>query len=615
MTLCRLIAPEWLKAKNSSKPKVLEGLFSSAQIEQYNKEGYNVYYFPNHPKEYSKETTVDGTHIDTFEYVFVDYDVKEKKYAGKDEFLDVVLTSGLEPSNIVDSGNGIHIYWKVSDLDAMSYLRLQRRLIRLFNTDEATGSICQLMRLPGTFNTKLEKTRLLCLSLHSSDLSYTCEQLDKFLPQITLEDEKFCKQHYDRTYNLNREDVNISDVMPHKFGELLHSSNEAKELWAGNTDDRSKNDYRLGHLMFANDFTKDEAATVLASSAKALTRAPIHRVSYAQNIVDKIWTYELEPQTDLGLSESVESILKRSGDQIKGTPFRCNKLIDNTKHGFRLGQVIGLVGGSGIGKTSFALNLFRWFAQENPDYHHFFIPLEQPSNEIADRWQVMCGENTHLHKKVRVMSNYDQDGNFRHLSLDQIQAHIEAFQKETGNKIGCVVIDHIGALNKENNDEKQDLITICHSMKAFAVKTNTLLVMQSQSNREKAGIGDLELNKDAAYGTVFFESYCDYLITLWQPLKRVHNQEGCPTITAFKYCKIRHKKAKYDKIQEDVPYYLYFDSESELLRDLNELEKKSFEYFLPVATNKRKIDRKADLIKYQSVPSEGSNEAKTNYTQ
>ena len=54
---------------------------------------------------------------------------------------------------------------------------------------------------------------------------------------------------------------------------------------------------------------------------------------------------------------SVKEILQRSGDTVKGTPFRCHPRVDNTAHGFRLGQVIGLVAGSGVGKTAFALNI------------------------------------------------------------------------------------------------------------------------------------------------------------------------------------------------------------------------------------------------------------------
>lgn len=600
--LARLIAPEWaIKTKKISQ-RVLEGVFSDSELQKLNKQGYNVYYLPNHPKEYQPGVTVDGTHIDTFNWVFADMDLKDGVYGSKDEFFEVINKIGISPTKVIDSGNGIHVYWRVSQLDAMSYLRFQRRIARLFMTDDATTSIFQLMRLPGTLNTKVENKPILCEVLAEFDISYTAEELDKLLPAITLDDESKAQAHYARVHNIDQ--VEIDEALPPKFGKFLRDNQEAKELWSNTTDDRSKGDYRLGHLMFANGFTRDEALSVLVNCAKALSRAPAHRRSYAANVVDKIWTYEeADDKETLNLSMSVKDILQRSGDTLKGQPFRCHKRIDNTEHGFRLGQVIGLVAGSGVGKTAIALNMFRWFAQENPDYHHFFIPLEQPANEIADRWRTMCGADTSLHDKVHVISNYDDKGGFRHLSFEEIREYIEKFQRVTKNKIGCVVIDHIGALKKKGKDgENQDIMDICHSMKAFAVQTNTLLVMQSQSSREKAGIGDLELNKDAAYGTVYFESYCDYLITLWQPLKRCHAEQACPTVTAFKFCKIRHKKARKDIIQEDVCYWMYFDSETEQMRDMTQDEMTSFKYFLPIATNKRKNDRKTEIVAYQSVP-------------
>ncbi len=603
----RLIAPKWALEENNLK-KVLEGKFSSSEIKEYNSQGYNIYYLPNYPSQYEAGVTVDGSMVDRFEYVFVDCDLKEGIYSSKDEFLEVLGVAGITPSKVIDSGNGVHAYWKVSNLDPMSYLRFQRRLMRLYITDEAVGQLFQLMRTPGTINTKDKNDLKLCEVLFESPKEYTAEELDKLLPAITLEDEEYCKQHYDKTYGLNTSNVQVSDAIPAKFGKLLNDNSEAKDLWAGVTSDRSKNDYRLGHLMFANGFTKEEAASVLVNSAKALQRAPIHRISYALNIVEKIWTYELtEDKEKLDLSMSVREILQHRGDSLKGERFKCHPRIDSTNHGFRLGQVIGLVAGSGVGKTAFALNMFRWFAQENPDYHHFFVPLEQPVNEIADRWRKMCGDDVSLHDKVHVISNYDDNGGFRHLSFDEIKDYIEKFQKVRNIKVGCVVIDHIGALKKKGKDgENQDLMDICHNMKAFAVQTNTLLVMQSQSSREKAGIGDLELNKDAAYGTVYFEAYCDYLVTLWQPVKRCHREDNCPTVTAFKFCKIRHKNAKRDIIKEDEAYHLYFDSETEQLRDLTQDEIIAFSYYLPQATNKRSKDRKTEILEYKSVPYKGA---------
>jgi hypothetical protein len=538
----RCILPNWAADTNSKK--VLEGEFSNEQIEAYNTDGYNIYYLPNFPANYDFTRPVDGADIDTFEWVFVDFDLKTKTYASKEEFIAAVKSYPLTPTKIVDSGNGVHVYWKVNDLDVMSYLKLQRRLMRLFKTDEAITKIFQLMRVPGTVNTKDPEDFKMCILLEENAVSYSAEQLNDVLPMLMPEDERFCEEHFNRTYNLEKTALKVDEKLPVKFGKLLDTSKEAKVFWCGNTDDRSKSDYRLGHLMFAHNFTKDEAMSVLVNSSKAMARAPKHRVTYAANIVDKIWTYESTSDKDtLNLSMTVKSILSKGEDAVKGERFPCYRWLDDTAHGFRLGQVIGLVAGSGVGKTAIGLNMFLGFVENNPDCHHFVVPLEQPGNEIADRWRLMCGDREYLHDKVHILSNYDEDGNFRHLSLDEIKDYILKFQKITGYKVGCIMIDHIGALKKKGADgENQGLLDICHSMKAFAVQTNSLLVMQSQSSREKAGIGDLELNKDAAYGTMYFEAYCDYLITLWQPLKRCYKNEKCPTVTAFKFCKIRHKK-------------------------------------------------------------------------
>lgn len=608
----RLIAPPWLCKKHNKARMVKEGLFSKSEIKKYNAEGYNVYYCPNSAADY-QSGTLDGTTINVWDWVFVDFDLKSNKYDSKESFIEAIADSDILPTKVIDSGNGVHVYWKVSDLDAISFLRLGRRLCRLFQTDEAVQKIFQLMRLPGTSNTKDVVLWKNCSTLYETDLTYTCEELDKFLPPITPEDEEYCQEHYARTYNVERKNININDSLPPKFGKLLKENNEVKEIWQSSSDDRSRDDYRLGHLMLANGFTKEEATSVLVNTPKAITRAPAHRLGYAESIVDKIWTYE-EQDNSLTLSSSVEDILRRNGtEDIKGTRFRCSSRVDNTVHGFRLGQILGLVGGVGIGKTAFTLNVFKWFVQENPDYTHFFISLEQPENEIADRWATMCGKDTILHKKVQIIGNYDTEGIPRFLSLSEIQEYIIKWQKTTDRKVGCVVIDHIGVLKKKGTDnENQDLMAICHSMKSFAIQTNTFLIMQSQTSREKAGIGDVELNKDAAYGTTTFEWYCDYLMTVWQPLKRCHMEDACPTVTAFKFCKIRHKKAKLDVIKEDVPYYLYFDSNTERLEDMTQDQAISFKYFNARATSKRRAasNRSHLVLEYQSTTNPKLNETK-----
>lgn len=605
MKIIRAILPTWAQ-EETQLPRVQEGQFTKDKIEELNTLGYNIYYLVNHPSIYDNTKNVEGSMVDTFNAVYVDFDLKEKKYASKEDFIAKVGEFSLAPSSIVDSGGGIHVYYNISDLDAMSYLRLSRRLMRHFNTDEAVGQLFQLMRLPNTVNTKFKDDPRLCETLLETDTVYTCEQLDTALSVISAADEEYCKHHYNKTYKIDVQTVKIDDKMPLKFADLIKNSKEAKDIWSGNVDDRSKGDYRLAHLMFANGFTKDEALSVLVNSAKALGRGPQHRVNYASNIVDKIWIFEAAPLSD-DLSSSVEEILSRSSaEQLSGTRFPCNPVVDGTVAGFKLGQVFGLVGGSGIGKTTFALNLFRWFVEQNPDYTHFFVSLEQPVEEIAERWVKMCGTNKTLHSKVQVLGNYTKDGQFRDLSLPQIKQYIIDFQVKTGKKAGCVVLDHIGVLKMSTkNGETEGLREVCKSLKSFAQETNTFFVVQSQTTREKSGGGDLELNVDAAFGTAAFEHYCDFVVTLWAPLKRIYDQAPNMTVAAFKFCKIRKKNVAKDRIQQDSRYLLMFDVETEHYRALTQNETTSFDYWNKQATTLRKQDRKTDVLEYKSVGTTG----------
>lgn len=609
----RMILPEWVKTENPALPPVREGHHSDEEVTTFNAQGYNIYFWPNPPDD-DAQLPINGSQIHKFQYVFVDMDLKDGKHASKEAFLALLMEFACPPTFVVDSGNGCHAYWQCSDLDALGYLKLQRRLYRQFNTDPAVSKVCQIMRLPNTVNTKIKGEAKPCKTLHESDFVYTCEQLSQVLPSLTAEDAAYCQTHYSRTYNLGNTTLKIADSLPPKFGKLLSENTEVKDTWLGNTYDRSKSDYRLGHIMCAAGFTKAEAMSVLVNSAKALTRAPEHRVSYAENIVSKIWTFEeTKDKNSLDLSNTVREILERhdDDDSLKGIRFPCHKYVDDTKHGFRLGNVIGLVGGSGVGKSAIALNFFEGFVQNNPDYDHFFIPLEQPVEEIADRWRLICGDRQHLHDKVHLISNYDAEGKYRNLGLSDIKDYLVKFQAMTNKKIGCVVIDHIGALSKKSKvGENQSLMDICQEMKAFAIQTNTVLIMQSQAPREKAGIGDLEISKDAAYGTVYFESFCDYLITIWQPVKRCY-AAGAPTVAAYKFCKIRHKHQLLDTIKEDVCYKMFFESETGRLRRLTETEDKSFKFFLNQAASKRKEDRKTEVGEYVSVNREPSNNSDT----
>lgn len=605
--LVRLVASKWAIQKGIT-PKVIEDDLTLDEIKEYNKKGYHVYNYPNRPKDVqaalelarSEKRGLNGGDINLFRYVYLDMDLKDGEYKTKDEFIEL-LQSELVPTSVVDSGHGIHAYWKVKGLEPMSFLLLQMRLARKFKSDDNLVQLKATLRLPNTLNIKDEEHPLECKVINSSGKVYTAAELDQWLPKISFEDEKVCTERYDIVYNSeeyhSKVKGSLSEELPKKFHQLLNQNDRVKTLYFGPVQDRSRADFELGHILYTSKFTESEATSVLCNVEKAKERTPKHRLNYAQNIIKKIWTSTEEEPKNIS-AKSVKDILGLSPDKAKENQrLYGHSMFDATRHGFRLTEVWGIIGGSGVGKSSVSMNQFKWFAQYNPELIHIFVSLEMPANEVAQRWLKMCGEDTTLFDKVYIIDNYDEEGLFKHLSLEDIKNEVLGLEKETNKKVGCVVVDHIGVLKAtpKNTGEYGGIQAVCEEMKPFAKTTNTFLIMQSQTSRAKAGIGDIELDKDAAYGTSLFENYCDYVTTIWQPLKRVYgemSEDRKLTVIAFKFCKIRHKDVLKDKIQEDQVFAAYFDVKTETLRKLTSDEFEVYDFWNKQATTLRNKDRK-----------------------
>lgn len=346
--------------------------------------------------------------------------------------------------------------------------------------------------------------------------------------------------------------------------------------------------------MAADGFTQDEAIAVIANTSKASERSSTHRFNYAFGVVDKVWREYVATKPSGKMGYTMAELLDGSDDEFEGTPFRCNEMFDATECGFRLGHVLGLVGGPGSGKTATSLNIFYHFAKNNPEYHHIIFTLEQPAKEVAKRWKKITGSNRAMYSNVIAVDNYNEDGTHRMLSLQDCEAYVKKLQDD-GVLVGAVMIDHIGILKQDlgKKSEREALVEICQAMKGVAVNRNVMLIMQSQTSREKAKGGDVELGQDAAYGTNNFEWFVDWLVTIWQPLSRIYHEAPEMTVTCFRYCKIRHKTPR-DRLKQDTNYALMFDQNTERLRRMNLEEKEKYDFYAHRAATERNRDKSKD---------------------
>jgi len=427
-----MLPSNWLRDENPNV-RPIQADISLEEALEYNAQGYNIYYYPNEVNQETYDSLggrfIQAKDITEFNWVFCDLDLKDYKsenpdrrheYATKEEFVEKVTeSSNLTPTSIVYSGNGVHIYWLVSDLDAKSYLRLSRRLCRKFKTDPAVSQIKQLMRVAGTANVKTKDYPKLCEEVFSSESHYTCEELDKWLPPITAKDEEFCERHYNIANNINQPEILISDKLPKKFEVLFKKNKEVKRIFSGEVEDRSGADWRLTNILHSNGFTEEEAASVLVNTCKARERRGEHRISYATNLLEKVFRKESsvsDPDTFAPLAK--DKILAEFTAQHAEMKYAINNptafVDDAFKEVFMFTTGITFVGAkTGAGKSTTCYNLIANIILTHPEKRILLLPNEATIHEVLSN--VAC-----------LLLGYDWKSDFNHSSAT-MQTQSEVF--------------------------------------------------------------------------------------------------------------------------------------------------------------------------------------------
>jgi hypothetical protein len=554
----RLIKPDWAKAllpngeknpkftENFEGPSILEGEFEERELKALNELGYNVYYFPNGASQVSGKF-LSGKEIDQYNVVFVDMDLKDEIYTSKEEFLTKVSEFEIDPNKIVFSGNGVHIYWNVEDLDRETYILIQFMLINHFKTDHSVWTPLQLMRVGGTLNTKRHGDYVRSeILLEDLKTSHKVEDFMNLLEMPSSDQIKKFEKHcakLDGTYEMPELNEVDFDTLPVKFLELIEEDENIKNLFQNPKEtcgDRSIADYKLANILFDKDFDLEETLQVIANGAKAKSRADGR--DYAYNTVEKV--FELRNSDETYSDYELASDLVRSDSFGKGvgTPVQGNPIWDCLELKWCTTQVLGIIAGPGVGKTETTLFQFKHMAEKDPDSLHVFFTLEMPERQVAKRWLDVIQDKKELSNRVIFIGNEDKKGMPRNIGTQDIYGYVKNIEKRYGKKVKTVVIDHINILSRNVNKKKkpfikadmeyksnkgdesaltkEGLLFVC---KHLAKNLDVFLIIQSQTTKDKAGNGDVALGLSAAFGNSAFEWNTDFIITIWQPLRLVQD--------------------------------------------------------------------------------------------
>jgi hypothetical protein len=633
MYFYRLVKAEWGKltiANNKANPKFVREIvgpdtyegtdFTPEFLTEKNQEGYNIYFFPNHPSRdvYAEGTrSLSGKHIDTFEFIFIDMDLKDEVYKTKDEFLSKLSEFPLKPTMVVDSGNGIHAYWKISDLSRDLYVISQLALINHFKTDESVFTVLQLMRCPGFLNTKKEDTPILASVLE--DYSSNSEYLNSEIPEViygNLSEAQITRgqKHLDRLDGKLvveiSEHVNIDEI-PEKFFDFI---NEPANKLAGDLfrhpketqGDRSAADMKLANILFKNGFNKKEAVAIISNSEKALSHPD--RKHYAELTISKVYTERLNSKfMTVGQRNRTIDETQNLGALVGSTWYFDSEVLGNP---WRKREITGLIAGSGVGKSSCALKWVKDAIENNPenDDIYVFFSLEMSVGEIVTRWNNLVGKESKLADRLYVIGNETEAFEPRNIGLQEILEDCQELKKLTGKNLGMIIIDHIGIVSKHIDTRKKvtfginsevgagfgdikvlSLNSLCNQLKPLCKMLDTHVVVLTQTTKAK-GIGDMPIDKDGAYGMSNYENIVDRIVTIWQPLKLVQSQTK-HRFLAWQYVKIRAKH-KDDKIQTSEAKILTFELETGDLRIPTQEEYTEFMRLYPVAQEMRLAQQK-----------------------
>ncbi len=624
----RLIKPDWAiptLRDNTANPKfkqaingakIIEGCLPPEDVKVLNELGYNTYWFPNHPsKDIYKEGVkhLSGKHIEVFNYVFIDMDLKDNIYKSIDEFLDVLKHFSVKPTLTVKSGHGVHAYWKINELCREAYVLTQFALIRHFKTDESVWTVLQLMRVPGSLNTK-EYQNYKVAEVEESLSTGEIYELNSFpveIFNISEMDKVKAQNHVNKLDGKMQiqlsENINVDEV-PDSFIDIMMDNENIYQLFNNPTEyygDRSSADMKLTNILFSKDYPKNDTLAVIANTQKALSKGA-HRFTYAQATVDKAYVDRTKNKFSTVGEKLKSGVKKRERNLVYGPSF-----FDCLHYKWAKKQVLGLVAGSGVGKTSVTLKMFKDMIMNNFDNNEdvfVFFSLEMTEEEIMERWISLVGENSPLADRLYVIGNEDEDGEPRNIGLQEVHEFCVDIIKSTGKNIASIAIDHVGIIGKHIDIRKKhtfgveseqmtgngDIRTIslahlCTQVKTLAKMLNTFVILLTQTTKEK-GVGYTPIGKDAAFGVSQYENIVDYMITVWQPLMLVQELTEIRFL-AWQYAKIRNQHKK-DLVKPNAYKLLIYELETGELNIPTETEYGIFKNLFPQAVDAGRLKEK-----------------------
>ena len=314
------------------------------------------------------------------------------------------------------------------------------------------------------------------------------------------------------------------------------------------------------------------------------------RQSQHQDFVKSWWNAELyTPSGVLSVTASKEEYKRR--EKKESIPFPWQGL--NAKlEGLRLGELVTLTGGTGLGKSSVTRELEHWLIKNTKDNVGVIALEENWQRTIDGILSIEANKKMHLDSVRSEMSDSEIDTHYTnvfegdndgrvwihsHLGVNDIDS---IFSKLRFMIIGCdckwIVVDHLHmlVLSAVESDERKAIDNIMHRLRTLVEETGCGMILVSHLRRVDGNKGHengIETGLSHLRGSQSIAQLSDCVIGLER------NQQSEDAIEAST-TKVRVLKSRYTG-DVGVATHLLFDKDTGRLKetDANHIDELEFE--------------------------------------
>ena len=229
-------------------------------------------------------------------------------------------------------------------------------------------------------------------------------------------------------------------------------------------------------------------------------------------------------------SISLEGYKKQLEEGSDGRVFFNMSQLDATIKGMKKGEVCFLMGRSGSGKTTMALNLIYntiMKQQHNVVFNSLELNSEnivpqllqihsdQPEGKVAN--QVINNDIDRHSHFINEMNNRLRIVDAASQTVDDIEQYALMANDMFDKPISMIVIDYFGYIKSTGQGDYNEKSNIARRMKEIAKKLDCLVFVLSQTSREGGSDGSTPVSLQSARDTGAIEETGDYVLGVYRP--------------------------------------------------------------------------------------------------